>query len=117
MTGKQQKALAALITYPTREKAAEAAGITSKTLRTYLEDDEFREAYEKAFAGLVETATRQAQQSLTPALFTLRSIAQDKNQSASARIQAARTLLEYGLRLTEKTDIIRALEGAEGDVL
>ena len=117
MTGKQQKALAALLTYPTHEKAAEAAGITSRTLRVYLQDPEFRAAYEKAFAGLVETATRQAQQSLTPALLTLRSIAQDKSQSASARIAASRTLLEYGLRLTEITDIIKAMEEVDDDVL
>ena len=117
MTAKQHKALAALLTYPTYEKAAEAAGITSRTLRVYMQDPEFRAAYEKAFAGLVETATRQAQQSLTPALFALRAIVQDKSQSASARIQAARTLLDYGLRLTEITDIIKALEEAEGDVL
>lgn len=114
MTERKQKALAALITYPTREKAAEAAGITSKTIRQYLQDPEFKEAYEKAFAGLVETATRQAQQSLTPALFTLRSIAQDKSQGASVRIQAARALLEYGLRLTEMTDILRDLEECGG---
>lgn len=111
MTTKQQKALAALIIHPTHEKAAEAAGITSKTLRKYMQDTEFKEAYTKAFEGLVETATRQAQQNLTPALSTLSSIAQDESQGANARIQAARTLLEYGLRLTEITDILRALEG------
>ncbi|MEY8262508.1 hypothetical protein AALA80_19610 [Oscillospiraceae bacterium 50-60] len=33
MTPKMQKALAALLTQPTKEKAAAAAGITSKTLR------------------------------------------------------------------------------------
>lgn len=37
MTPKKQKALLALLTSPTREKAAAAAGITSKTLRGYLE--------------------------------------------------------------------------------
>ena len=38
MTPKKQKALVALLTQPTKEKAAAATGITSKTLRGYLDD-------------------------------------------------------------------------------
>ena len=49
MTPKMQKALAALLTQPTKEKAAAAAGITSKTLRSYLDDPEFQCEYRKAF--------------------------------------------------------------------
>ncbi len=57
MTPKKQKALVALLTQPTKEKAAAAAaGITSKTLRGYLDDPEFQAEYKKAFAGLVEDA-------------------------------------------------------------
>lgn len=74
---KQQKALLALLTSPTRERAAVTAGITSKTLRGYLEIPEFREAYKKAFAGLVEDTTRQAQQALAPALSTPKEIVED----------------------------------------
>lgn len=58
MTAKKQKALLALLTNPTKEKAAAAAGITSKTLRGYLAEPEFQAEYKKAFAGLV-TATLQ----------------------------------------------------------
>lgn len=113
MTPKQQKALAALLTYPTHEKAAEAAGITSRTLRQYLQDHEFQEAYVAAVRNMVDEATRQAQSSLSPALATLKEITEDTAQTATARIQAARSLLEYGLKLTEITDILRALEGGE----
>ena len=113
MTPKKQNALFALLTNPTKEDAAAAAGITSKTLRGYLADPEFQAEYTKAFAGLIEDATRQAQQSLTPALSTLREIVEDKNENAQARISAARSILEYGLKLTEQTDILTRLEDLE----
>ena len=115
MTPNKQKALAALLTQPTQEMAAAEAGIDPRTLRRYLADPEFQEAYKKAFSGLVTEATRQAQQSLSAALSTLREILEDSSQAATARIQASRSLLEYGLRLTEITDILRDLEAAEGE--
>ena len=66
MTPKKQKALLALLTQPTKEKAATAAGITSKTLRGYLAEADFQAEYKRAFSGLVEDATRQAQQAIAP---------------------------------------------------
>lgn len=113
MTPKQQKALLALLENPTKERAAAAAGITSKTLRGYLENVEFQAEYKKAFAGLVETATRQAQQTLHPALSTLKEIMEDVNIAPSARVQACRTALEYTIRLTEQNDIMERLAALE----
>lgn len=113
MTPKQQKALLALLTSPTREKAAAAAGITSKTLRSYLADPTFQAEYKKAFSGLVEDAARQAQQAIEPALSTLRDIVEDAGENAQARISAARSLLEYSMKLTETTDILTRLDELE----
>ena len=113
LTQKQNKALLALLTQPTREAAAKAAGITSKTLRSYLDDPAFLSEYEKALSGLVKDATRQAQQSLSPALSTLREIVEDSRQPATARISAARSLLEYSMRLTEITEILDQLRELE----
>ena len=112
MNPNKEKVLAALLTQPTKELAAKAAGINSRTLRRYLsEDREFQEAYKKAVSSLVEDAAMQAKQSLHPALACLRDIVEDAEQGSQARIQAARSLLEYGLRLTEIQDILRELEG------
>lgn len=114
LTTRQQKALQALLTYPTKKAAAEAAGITDRTMRTYLANEEFQSEYKKAFHALVTEATRQAQQSLSPALSALKSIVEDEEESSSSRIAAARALLEYGLRLTEFNDILQELESIEG---
>lgn len=111
LTQKQQKALAALLTNPTREAAARAAGIESKTLRRYLADPEFQAEYQRAVSGMIEDAAAQAKQSLNPALSCLREIVENGDETATARIQAARSLLEYGLRLTEIVDIVTAIDG------
>ncbi|MBD5162911.1 MAG: hypothetical protein HDT14_13050 [Oscillibacter sp.] len=113
MTPKKQKALLALLENPTKEKAAAAAGITSKTLRSYLADPEFQAEYRKAFAGLVEDATRQAQQAISPALSTLREVVEDSGGGPQFRISAARSILEYSLKLTEQNDILSKLQELE----
>jgi len=113
MTPKRQKALLALLTYPTREKAAAAAGITSKTLRGYLTEPEFQAEYKRAFTELVEDATRQVQQAIAPALSTLREIVETTDENAQARISAARSILEYSMKLTETTDILTRLHELE----
>ena len=113
MTPKKQKALVALLTQPTKEKAAAAAGITSKTLRSYLDNPEFQAEYRKAFAQLVEGATRQAQRTLDPAIAVLREIMQDGGENGQVRVSAARSVLEYGLKMTEQTDILTRLSELE----
>lgn len=114
MTPNQQRALQALLTQPTKAEAARAAGIDPATLRRYLHDADFIAAYKEAVHSMVEDATRQAQQALNPALSTLREIATDNEAGAGARISASRSLLEYGLRLTEINDIIAELGEGEG---
>lgn len=113
MTPKQQKALVAFLTQPTKEKAATAAGITSKTLRSYLDDPEFRAEYRKAYSELVEDATRKVQQTLDPAVAVLREVMEDGSENGQVRVSAARSVLEYGLKMTEQTDILNRLQDLE----
>lgn len=113
MTPKQQKALVALLTQPTKEKAATAAGITSKTLRSYLDDPEFLAEYRKAFSDLVEDATRKVQQTLDPAVAVLREVMENDSENGQVRVSAARSVLEYGLKMTEQTDILNRLQELE----
>lgn len=82
-------------------------------MREYMKDGEFMERYREAFGSLVQDATRQAQQAINPALSTLREIMEDKDEPAQARITAARSNLEYALKLTEQTDILEQLRELE----
>ena len=113
MTPKKEKALAALLVCPTRKAAAQAAGVSVRTMQDYFKDPEFLERYRAAFGELVQDATRQAQRAIAPALSALTEIMEDKDEQASARIQAARSTLEYALKMTEQTDILDTLRELE----
>ena len=62
---------------------------------------------------MMRDAARQAQRTLSPALSTLREIMEDKGEQAQARISAARSVLEYSLKLCEQTDILEQLRELE----
>lgn len=117
MTPRKEKALSALLTSRTRAEAAKAAGIGESTLRGYLRDDpEFQARYKEAFGELVQDATRQAQQAIAPALDALQEIVENPREQSQARIQAARSTLEYALRLTGQLDIIDRIQALEDAV-
>lgn len=111
---RQARALDALLTHSSKAEAARAAQISTRTLSKYLADDEFQAAYKAAVSELVGDATRQAQQALSPALSALQSIVVDDSEPSSARISAARALLEYGLKFTEFNDVLTELRRLEG---
>ena len=114
MTGKQEKALAALVRSPTAKQAAEAAGIGYTSLRRWMrEDEEFRNAYKAALAELLEDAHRQSSAGMGAALDTLREISEDILAGANARIAASRALLEFSLKLREAVDTEARLTAIE----
>lgn len=115
MTAKKQAAIQALLTCKTKAEAAAAAGIAPRTLSDYLADAEFQHEYRKAVGQVIDSTARQAQQAMSPALAVLQAIMQDAEESSSSKIAAARTLLEYGLRLSEFNDIVRELQSITGD--
>jgi len=113
MTPNKEKLLAALLTSRTKKEAAAAAGISDRTMRSYFEDKEFCQRYREAFAGVVQDATRRAQQLLEPALSTLQTVMEDEEIPAQARITAAKSIIDYSLKLTEQTDILEQLRELE----
>lgn len=113
MTPNKEKLLAALLTSRSKKDAAAAAGIAERTMRTYFEDAEFCQRYREAFAGVIEDATRQAQALLMPALSTLQTVMEDEEIPAQARITAAKSIIDYSLKLTEQADILEQLRELE----
>lgn len=109
MTAQKEKALAALLTYPTRKEAAAAAGITDRTMRGYLQDKEFKEALQAAYRDVMEDATHQAQRLVRKAMLTFESVMDNEEESGATRVQAGAKAVEYALRLQEQTDVVREL--------
>jgi hypothetical protein len=110
VTAKKEKALAALLVEPTRATAAKAAGISERTLRRYLHAGDFQQAYRQALNDLVEDAAAKAKYNLAPSMDVLSEIATDPEQPATTRVAAARSLLEFGIRLTEHFDTQKRID-------
>lgn len=66
---------------------------------------------------VVENATREAQQGLSPAIKALRDMLTDdeaiQKKGSGVRVAAARSMLEYGLRLTEFSDVLDRIDDLE----
>ena len=110
---KKDRALAALLTSSTQHEAAAKCGLSDRTLRMYLQDDDFVREYDLRRQELIRAATAQLQQSLSVAVAALRDILQDDETSTTARIAAAKVLLEHGLKYSELYDLFRRLQAVE----
>ena len=109
MKGNKEKALAALLSNPTRKAAAKAAGIAERTLRDYFKDPEFAAAYRQAYNEMLQDAAAEGKQLLHQSMQTIKEVMQNGDTDAT-RVTAARSAFEYTLKLTEQTDILTQLE-------
>lgn len=117
MTPRKEKALRAVLMCPTRKAAAEAAGISESCLRAYFKDPEFIARYKEETTAILDSATRQLQGQLTAAIDRLGAIVADDEADSKAHVSAGRSILEFALRYTELTDILKELEDSGPDVL
>lgn len=115
MTQRKEKALQALLVSRTKAEAAKAAGVGQSTLREYMKDPEFIGRYRQACGDMLRDAAQQARQGIAPALDALREITETP-KNPQARILAARSILEYALKLTERVDILERVEALEKSI-
>ena len=108
-----ERIITALLTSDTQKEASAKAGISDRMLRSYLANPAFNAEYQRRKRKVFEDATRQIQLTLKTAINTLKGILTSETSSDGAKISASRTLLEYGLRFTELTDITTRLEALE----
>lgn len=102
---KQEEAIAALLTAPTLAKAAEVAGISERTLRRWLDDEQFAKAYRKTKGELVGFATGRLKGAMAKAVEALQDVAEAKDSPPPARVSAARAILELGMYSHESEDL------------
>lgn len=113
LDAKQEKALAALLSHPTVPAAAKACGSSEATLFRYLRDENFKAHYRRALAEVVEHAISQLQRDCSVASRALREICESREAPASARVAAARAILEGAVKAVELQDMAARLEGLE----
>lgn len=108
----------ALMATNTIIEACREAGITNNTGHKYLNNPEFKQAYMKLRRETMQQATNKLQQSAVLAVETLESVMSDiDNSTPSARVQAARAVLENAYRSLELDDIQQRIEELENRVI
>ena len=90
------EALLALLSTTSHEAAAKQAGLTSRTLRRYLETPEFRDVYLQRRRELMSQAIVLAQQNALNMVWVLIDIANDSSTPASVRVSAANNVYSIG---------------------
>lgn len=113
LSARQERAVEALLAHPTICAAAKAAGIGESTLRRWCDDPHFQAAHQEARARLLESVITGLQSASTVAVATLREVMETARLHPSARVSAARTILEMMLRSRELLEIERRLTALE----
>ena len=113
LSRKQDQAITALVTCASITEAAAQCGVADVTLCRWLKQDGFQAAYREARRAVVQHAITQVQRATGEAVETLRSVMQDADAPASARVSAAKAILETAVKAVELEDLearIAALE-------
>ena len=97
-----EQIIAALISSGTITKAAEAAGISSRTIYERMTHREFKAAYRAAKSDLIRQAVFNMDNKLTDAINTIADIMNDKNANPAIRLQAAQTILNNAQKFAER---------------
>lgn len=113
LTPKQERAILALLSEDTAKAAAEACGVNEATLWRWLQLPAFRARYREARRQAVEATFAHLQRSGERASKVLLEIAESADAPASARVAAARAIIEQGVRGVEVLDIVERIEALE----
>lgn len=105
LSRKQEALISALLLAPTLADAAHTAGIGEVTAWRWLKDPAFQTAYREARRAVVQQAITQVQRATGDAVETLRSVMQDTTAPASARVAAAKAVLETAFKAVEVEDL------------
>jgi DNA-binding MurR/RpiR family transcriptional regulator len=116
LSRKQEQAVAALLAQPSIAGAAKAVGIGEKTLWRWLQREDFRGAYQNARRRIVNQAIAHVQAGMSEAVQALRGVMNNKQAPASAKVSAARAMIDTGLRGLELEDLEARIEALEARV-
>ena len=109
----QNKAIKALLEHRTVTAAAEAVGVTPRTIYRWFDVPAFRAALHKAEDGAIDQATRNLLTLSQAAINVLYEILKDETISPGIRLRAADRVMTHLIKLRELRDIelrISALE-------
>lgn len=112
---KSEQFIAALLSNPTIEAAAKSAGISDATAWRWLKDPKFAEQYRDARREAMRQTTARLQEAAGESVECLREVQRD-GESESARVSAARTILEQALKAVDLEDVQQRLDALEANL-
>ena len=110
---KTEAMIAALLESRTLTEAAEKLGCHRRTLMRHLRHKAFQERYAAVKAQLLNHATSRLKTQASEAVGVLSDVAGNPRNPPSARVSAARGLLEIALRAHESEDLERRINELE----
>jgi hypothetical protein len=113
LTAQQARTIEALLTEPTQEKAAVKAKVSRATITRWMSGPTFKQAYSEARSQLIETVMTALHSASVTAVTTLTDVMDDKEAQPSARVSAAKTVLDNLLRSREQIEIEERLKNLE----
>ena len=116
LPAKQETFLAALLSNSTIKAACVESGISETTGWRYLNDEKFKERYRRAQRQVVEHAIVRLRSDASDAARALREIVDDISAPTTARVAAARTILEITFKSVEVYDIEGRMEALEANL-
>jgi alpha-beta hydrolase superfamily lysophospholipase len=109
----RERAILALLSERTIQRAAQKCGVNERTLRGWLTDDEaFRAEYEAARTATFQAGMSRIQALTARAVETLEDLL-DAKTHAAVRLGAARTVAEIGIHQYDADTIMRKLDEIE----
>jgi hypothetical protein len=106
LTPKQDKALASLLALGEVRAAAKDAGVGETTLWRWLKDETFATAYRAQRCKLLEAGAASLTSNVAKASKVLIGIAESEDAPASARVAAARAIIEGAHKTVETLDLL-----------
>lgn len=98
---RRERAIQALLECDSQRDAARTVGIGEVTLWRWMQELEFREALRDAKRRLLDEALTNLQRATGKAIGALVAILEDQDKPASARVTAARTILETAIKAVQ----------------
>jgi hypothetical protein len=113
-----EQAVAALLTQPNIDMAAQSVGISPNTLLNWMKVPEFDAAYRAAKRAAYGQAIARLQQAMPLAVQTMLKVLVDPATPASVRVRAAEVIANHSHKAIEIEDVearVTALEEAAGE--
>ncbi|MCC6322741.1 MAG: hypothetical protein IT438_15035 [Phycisphaerales bacterium] len=119
LTPEQESAIAALLTQPTLAKAAKSADVSDRTLRRWLREPVFRDAFRSARRQMFAQAIALTQHYTPLAVNVLAKVMTDPLSASPSKVAAAAAMMRFGRESIELDDLVERIEkleeGQQGD--